>query len=206
MTIIALPSGHDHLADALVRDLGFTKMHVDQAVRAAALDIDPIVDSGFTLANMGSSPRLTSRLLYHGSDWERLQARIPEVVRVLDKLRNYVPADLSYPEGDSVITGVNTGMAADRAVGVGAHLVAIAGRAPWDIPDAGPRQINLVIPEGGVVDQQTAIVRYVQGLRQPAKRGTKQTVSLKAGDVVTTDAGDVLVEAVPVLDDDNPGF
>jgi hypothetical protein len=163
-------------------------MHVDQAVRAAALDIDPIVDSGFTLANMGSSPRLTSRLLYHGSDWERLQARIPEVVRVLDKLRNYVPADLSYPEGDSVITGVNTEMAAERAVGVGAHLVAIEGRAFPTWPD-GARA--LVIPEGGVVDQQTAIVRYVQGLRQPAKRG-KQAAEVLVPDVapeVDDDAG-----------------
>jgi hypothetical protein len=167
--IIALPStDHDHLADALVRDLGFTCTHVDQPLRDLLLALNPYVDSGVTLANMGPSPRLSSKLEQLGGNWEWLlhpprpgaspDRTATEVARLLGVLREHdvvtVPA---YGPGDVVVMG--------GAVHVdGAPFVAISGRGCDGNAD------HLIKPTG-VVSEQKAIVAYVQELREAKAAG-----------------------------------
>jgi hypothetical protein len=178
MTVIALPSGHDHLADALVRDLGFDKMHVDDPVREAALRIDPIVEGQPQLANVGGrSPRLSARLGVAGGDWDKAIKKCPEIARFLEALRAEMGDEwLIEPPTDTVLTGVSTWTVDDRlSFGIlpgasGRQFVAIEGRVG---PDAG---VDHFIPEGGVVDQERAIVAYVQSLRAP-KAKAKEPVA-----------------------------
>jgi hypothetical protein len=157
--IIALPAGHDHLADALVRDLGFTKMHVDAPLRAVALRLDPIITNAATLANVGSSPHLSSRLAMHDGDWDRVLGRYPETGRFLERLRLEVDVPTDF-DGDVVVYGL--GSEGFSAVPPDTMVVAIEGREPP--PPWYP--IEHYIDEGGVVDQQTDIVTWVQGLRK----------------------------------------
>lgn len=177
--IIALPAtGHDHLADALVRDLGFTRTHVDAPLRDLLEALDPFVDSGMTLANMGPSPRLSSKLEQAGG-WERLlnpprpgaasDRTAEEVKRLLEVLRESASVKRTVYVDDTVIVGISSPQQADDAVVAGAHLVAISDRIPsWEPVteyDHGLRQINHWISPAGVVGEQQQIVTYVQELR-----------------------------------------
>lgn len=185
MTVIAIPPGHDHLADALVRDLGFIKAHVDDPVRQMALAIDPIVEAGVQLANMGRSPRLSARLETSGGDWVRAAARAPEITRLLDALRPFAPDE---PGGDLVVTDVTD---LDHAP-LFAVYVAIEGRA---------EHAAHVIAEGDVATQQTAIVELVRALE-----GEEAPSPFPAGDVPTGEAitanfgGAVKVVAGPTIE------
>jgi hypothetical protein len=176
--IIALPAtGHDHLADALVRDLGFTRAHVDDGVRALLLELDPIVTAGVTMANQGFSPKLSAKLEQYGG-WERLlnpprsgsqpDRVAAEVKRLLEVLRTHelVKANVS---GDTVVVGVETVTAGDRqrytnteSGGSGIQFVALADR----FLDEGAG-VNHWIDPAGVIGEQAAIVDYVQQCRTP---------------------------------------
>jgi len=182
--IIALPeTGHNHLADALVRDLGFTRTHVDAPLRELLLALDPFVDSGVTLANMGPSPRLSSKLeqVGGGTDeerWDRLlnpprpgaapDRNAKEVRRLLDVLREQMRT--FEPPGiheDTVIVGVDTGEQRGN-IGDPHTVVAIAGRGlpegTYDTDD----DVHILTP-AGIVGEQEAIVAYVKQLRQPVR-------------------------------------
>jgi hypothetical protein len=171
--IIALPAkDHQHLADALVRDLGFRCEHVDATLRNALLRLDPIVDSGLTMANRGPTPNLSGKLEQYGGGgtpeqrWDRLlhpprpgsspDRVATEVQRLLDVLRQepgYADVVLDA-DGDVVVVGVID----DAPEG---PLVVISGRSDHE-PYA-----DHVIASAGVVGEQEAIVAYVQELRQP---------------------------------------
>jgi hypothetical protein len=153
--IISVPAGdHDHLADALVRDLGFTRMHVQDGIRARLLKLDPIVDGGVTMANQGFSPRLSSKLEQYGG-WDNLlntprpgwsvDQIAKEVNRLLDVLAEDEPELFPNHTVDTVIVGGEQ------------NLVAIRGRCACDA--------RHVIEPGGVVSEQQAIVELVQRLR-----------------------------------------
>jgi phage-related minor tail protein len=154
--IISLPAtGHDHLADALVRDLGFTRTHVDAGVRALLEELDPIVSDGVTMANQGFSPRLKSKLEQYGG-WDRLlnpprPGSMPdkvaaEVKRLLDVLRGCV-ARIAEDGIDVVVVGASS-----------PNLVAILTRY------AG--LADHYIEPAGVVGEQAAIVAYALELRE----------------------------------------
>lgn len=165
MTVIALPSGHEHLANALVRDCGFVKVHVDESLRRLALAVDPLVEAGVTLVNMGRSPRLSSRLAEYQGDWGLLQARVPEVTRFLEALRTEIGEEDAHPyDCDTVIVGV-VSAAHRRSVEHVAHFVAIDGRYANIDPGDEPVPDCHIIPEGSIVDQEIAIVRYVRDLK-----------------------------------------
>src|SRR4051794_14264554 len=100
--IIALPTNAEHLAAALVSDCAFREVHVDARLRERALAIDPFVEAGVVLANMGRSPRLSSRLEVHGGDWDRAMARTPEIRRLIDALRTEFDEHV-HVDGDAVI-------------------------------------------------------------------------------------------------------
>ena len=175
--IIALPEkDHSHLADALVRDLGFTRTHVDAPLRELLLALDPFVDSGVTLANMGPSPRLSSKLEQVGGRtdeerWDRLlhpprpgsapDRTATEVKRLLDVLRDVylggVEGD-AYGQGDVAIVGVTH---VDQAP-YESFLVAIEGRHEG-------LGVSHWISPAGVVGEQEAIVAYVKELREPTR-------------------------------------
>jgi hypothetical protein len=176
--IIALPSAHhDHLADALVRDLGFQRQHVDAPLRDLLLALDPIVDDlGVVVVNREATRRLSSKLEQMGgtSDedrWERLlhpprpgaqSDRVAaEVKRLLDVLRgDGVRSPYIGLSGDIVIVGVDedTALHADHCV------VAIEGR--FDFGHTDPESVvDHWITPSGVVGEQEAIVAYVKRLK-----------------------------------------
>jgi hypothetical protein len=159
--IISLPAtDHDHLADALVRDLGFTRTHADAGVRALLLELDPIVSDGVTMANQGFSPRLSSKLEQYGG-WERLlnpprpgsqpDRVAAEVKRLLDVLRSRFTNIASFDNNDVVVVGDEH------------PTVAIEGR----FGEFGARlAVDYWVQPAGVVGEQAAIVAYVQELRE----------------------------------------
>jgi hypothetical protein len=162
MTVIALPSGHEHLANALVRDLGYTKVHVDQPIRDLLLALDPLVDGGVTLANRGASPRLSSKIELAGGDWDKAIQKNPEISRLIKVARVDPALDvLVAAKGKTVIIGADHGW-----LPIGTRCVAIAGR------ESKAFTADHVIAEGPVVDQELAIVAYVRGLEQPAVKVT----------------------------------
>jgi hypothetical protein len=162
MTVIALPSGHEHLANALVRDLGFTKVHIDQPIRDFLLRLDNLVDGGITLANRGASPRLTSKIELAGGDWDKAIQKNPEISRLIKVARVDPALDvLVAAKGKTVIIGADHGW-----LPIGTRCVAIAGR------ESKAFTADHVIAEGPVVDQELAIVAYVRGLEQPAVKVT----------------------------------
>ena len=161
--IIALPAtDHDHLADALVRDLGFTRTHVDQPLRDLLLALDPIVDNGVYAVNKAASGNLSFKLEQLGGSWERLlnpprpsssgDGVAKEVKRLLGVLRGW--GDLAPPlyPGDTVIVGYPP----ETSI----RVVAIKGRV-----DDGVTVDHWIEP-AGVVGEQQAIVAYVQELRE----------------------------------------
>jgi hypothetical protein len=173
MTVIALPSGHDYLAAALLRDLGFVRVHVDEPIRRLALKIDPFVEAGVVLANMGRSPRLSSRLESNKGDWRAAQQRAPEITRILDVLRENVqpPHEL---DGDVVIVGVDSAKEheyLERAFDGEVSTVAVAGRDNWH--DYEPDHL---IAEGPVVEQEMGIVDFARSLM-----GVGKPVTVAAG-------------------------
>jgi hypothetical protein len=162
MTVIALPSGHEHLANALVRDLGYTKVHVDQPIRDFLLRLDNLVDGGVTLANRGASPRLSSKIELAGGDWDKAIQKNPEISRLIKVARVDPALDvLVAAKGKTVIIGADHGW-----LPIGTRCVAIAGR------ESKAFTADHVIVEGPVVDQELAIVAYVRGLEQPAVKVT----------------------------------
>jgi hypothetical protein len=162
MTVIALPSGHEHLANALVRDLGYTKVHVDQPIRDFLLRLDNLVDGGVTLANRGASPRLSSKIELAGGDWDKAIQKNPEISRLIKVARVDPALDvLVAAKGKTVIIGADHGW-----LPIGTRCVAIAGR------ESKAFTADHVIAEGPVVDQELAIVAYVRGLEQPAVKVT----------------------------------
>lgn len=187
MTIIALPPNHDHLADALVRDLGFTRQHVDHELHEFALALNPLVQSGVQLANMsGRDPHLGACIDRFNGDWKAAAARNPEITRFLEAARTYVPAS-NLPEGDVVLTDVPD----DRLIPEDWVIGAIEGRTlRFDV--------QFEIPEGGVVAQEKMIVEYVRLLKMPAapkgKAKPVETVDL-GGEVAAT--GNLLLETSP---------
>jgi hypothetical protein len=154
--IVSVPAtDHDHLADALVRDLGFTRVHVDDPIRELLVKLDPIVDGGVTMANQGFSPRLSSKLEQYGG-WDNLlnpprpgwstDQIAKEVQRLIDVLRDAgVGYITGHDGGDTVIVGGDD------------NLVAIRGRCACDA--------RHILEPGGVVTEQQAIVELVQRLR-----------------------------------------
>lgn len=162
MTVITIPAtGHDHLADALVRDLGFVRLHADADIRARLLELDPIVTSDVTLANMRPGPRLSSKLETSGGDTLDVQWDIvlnpprpgaspdrvaAEVRRMLDVLRGWFPVGADA-DGDAVVVGAKFPTVAieGRYDGVAAH---------W-------------IQPGGIVGEQAAVVDFVRSLNVP---------------------------------------
>jgi hypothetical protein len=169
MTIIALPSGHEHLANALVRDLGYTKVHVDQPIRDLLLALDPLVDGGVTLANRGASPRLTSKIELAGGDWDKAIQKNPEISRLIKVARELVGPDYGKTgtPTKTVIVGVDSTWQWHATPKVDTKIVVIAGRG--GVPTYEP---DHVIAEGPVVEQELAIVAYVRGLEQPAVKVT----------------------------------
>lgn len=209
--IIALPpTDHDHLADALVRDLGFTRTHVDAPIRELLLALDPYVDAGVTLANMGPSPRLSSKLEQVGGrnmeeKWTRLlypprpgsspDRTATEVKRLLGVLREHELVDTTFDvEDDTVIIG-------NPHQRFGQLLVAISSR----VDDAALAVVvDYWIPSCGVVGEQQAIVAYVQGLREANPPGFpdeyKEIAKMFPGEVPPTPTTDEEWANVPVLD------
>lgn len=165
MTVIALPPGHDHLAHALVRDLGYVRVHVDAAVRSFLLAQDPLVESGAVMVNMGRSPRLASRVEAHGGDWDKATLRTPEIVRLVEITRALLSDRGSHYYADrTVVVGVTAWTAADRAASPGSQFVAIEGRLGYE---AG---VNHLIAEGSVPEQEAALVGFVRSLDEPDGR------------------------------------
>ena len=193
--IIALPEkDHGHLADALVRDLGFTRTHVDAPLRELLLALDPFVDSGVTLANMGPSPRLSSKLDQAGggeAGWDRLlhpsrpgsapDRTATEVKRLLDVRRRELGDDYGARadnEGDVVVMGE----------AVACHeFVAIAGRYEGS-------GVDHVIDPAGVVGEQEAIIAYVKKLRGPKPMSGQLLESLPSSPLEAYAVSDGLVK------------
>jgi hypothetical protein len=170
MTVIAIPSGHQHLADALVRELGYRQVHVDQPLRDLAVKLDPIVEPGHALANMGRSPRLARKV--EDGDWDGAIRRCPEIGAFLERLREQVGDERYWAEAladivnrDVVLVGVDSPVQAEAVglSGVGAKFVHIEGRPAADLAD-------LVIPEGSIIEHEGAIVRYAKSLALDARR------------------------------------
>lgn len=162
--IIVLPSGNDHLADALVRDLGFVKAHVDEPVRRVLLDIDPFVEATVQIANLDRGPRLSSRLERNGGDWAKAMNRCPEIERLLAALRPYAPAaDITR---DTVVVGVETSSQRDS---VDRHVVIAVDGSPLPSGTYPSDDDVMIVSAGDVVEQQRQIVEFVKGLGEPAK-------------------------------------
>lgn len=200
--IIALPpTDHDHLADALVRDLGFTRAHVDQPLRDLLVALDPFVDSGVSMANRGPTPRLSSKLEQMGGNsdeerWTRLlnpsrpgaavDRTAAEVRRLLDALRER-DVEPVYHHGDTVIVGVGSSATLRQHLrpsssDVPFRWVAIQGRS-----DA--QGVDHWIEPAGVVGEQEAIVNYVRGLREPKPTTFTQEYAVVDDDGKITECG-----------------
>ena len=99
--IVALPSGHEHIADALAAAEGWNVRHVDQHIRRFLAELDPLINAQGVLANMGGGGRLSHKLdemRHHGID----PARRRDLTRDLHRVFGIQPAAAREPIGQAL--------------------------------------------------------------------------------------------------------
>jgi hypothetical protein len=165
--IVATLEGQNHLAAALVRDLGFARYDVEQPLYDMALTIDPYVVVGDpTIANLRAGGTLSS-VIRNVPTWKAARQRWSELDRIMtniDKALTMFNPDwrvwgltkVTEDHPHVVVVEIDDKTQCAAVVRSSGKVVGIAGR---------PRSFDVdhEFPEAPIVDQEVAIVTWVRG-------------------------------------------